>query len=89
VAALAGYFFVFSCLSLVLGHALANDVLVCFFCSVWEGVSFGMSSILSSSRLCHPSGGGASLSSGWLDAIFGVGSVVSRRVLGLSDLGLS
>jgi hypothetical protein len=36
-----------------------------------------------------PSRDGASLSSGLLDAIVGVGSVVSRRVQGLSDLGLS
>jgi hypothetical protein len=36
-----------------------------------------------------PSGGGVSLLSGLLDIIVGVGSVVSRRVLGLSDLGLS
>jgi hypothetical protein len=32
-----------------------------------------------------PSGDGASLSSGLLDVIVGVGSVVSRRVQGLSD----
>jgi hypothetical protein len=37
-----------------------------------------------------PSGGGASLSSGLLlDVIVGVGSVMSRRVPGHSDLGLS
>jgi hypothetical protein len=53
-----------------------------------QGVSLGWRVKLFSTIVLVPSGDGASLSSGLFDVIVGVGSVVSRRVLGLSDLGL-
>jgi hypothetical protein len=49
----------------------------------------GRGSVDFSTIALMPSSDGASLSSGSLDVIVGVGSVVSRRVQGLSDLGLS
>jgi hypothetical protein len=83
LAALAGYF-VSSC-HLYLGTS--SNVLVCFYCGLGRGF-FG--NVVDSFVIALvPSGGGASLLSGLLDVIVGVGSVVSRRVLGLSDLGLS
>jgi hypothetical protein len=86
LAALAGYFFVFSCHLLVLGHVLECLGLFLlrrlgrgFFGNVVD--SFTIALVLS--------GGGALLSSGLFDVIVGVGSVVSCSVLGLSHLGLS
>jgi hypothetical protein len=85
VAALAGYF-VFSChLDLV----TSSNVLLCSFCGRRLGRGFFRNVVDSFTIALVLSGGGASLSPGLLDVIVGVGLVVSRRVLGLSDLGLS
>jgi hypothetical protein len=73
-------------LSLVLGHVL--ECLGLFLLRRLGGGLFG--NVVDSFVIALVlSGGGASLRSGLLDVIVGVGSVVSRCVLGLSDSGLS
>jgi hypothetical protein len=71
----------------VLGHVL--ECLGLFILRRLGRGFFGIVVDFPTIALVPSGGGGASLSSGLLDTIVGVGSVVSCRVLGLSDLGLS